>query len=70
MLHGTTGSGMVSRIGGSLMKKYDLLRSGDSIVRVLEVQGDRILVIDYIKRTMPTWVKYGGSGILLRVYQW
>lgn len=38
------------------MKKYDLLRSGDSIIRVLEVQGDRVLVIDCIKRTMPAWV--------------
>lgn len=39
------------------MKKYDLLRSGDSIIRVLEVQGDRVLVIDCIKRTMPLWVE-------------
>jgi len=39
------------------MKKYDLLRSGDTIIRVLEVQSDRILVIDCIKRTMPVWVE-------------
>ena len=39
------------------MKKYDLLRSGDSIIRVLEVQGDRVLIIDCIKRTMPVWVE-------------
>ena len=39
------------------MKKYDLLQSGDSIIRVLEVQGDRVLVIDCIKRTMPVWVE-------------
>ena len=39
------------------MKKYDLLRSGDSIIRVLEVQGDRVLVIDCTKRTMPVWVE-------------
>ena len=39
------------------MKKYDLLRSGDSIIRVLEVQADRVLVIDCIKRTMPVWVE-------------
>jgi len=38
------------------MKKYDLLRSGENIIRVLEVQADRVLVIDCIKRTMPTWV--------------
>ena len=46
--HGVTDWG-----GWSLMKKYDLLRSGDNIIRVLEVRGDRILVIDCIKRTMP-----------------
>ena len=39
------------------MKKYDLLRAGDSIIRVLEVQGDRVLIIDCIKRTMPVWVE-------------
>ena len=38
------------------MKKYDLLRSGSSIIRVLEVQGDRVLVIDCIKRTMSVWM--------------
>ena len=41
----------------SLMKKYDLLRSANSIIQALEVQGDRILVIDCIKRTMPVWGK-------------
>lgn len=39
------------------MKKYDLLRSGDSIIRVLEIQPDRVLVIDCIKMTMPVWVE-------------
>ena len=38
------------------MKKYDLLRSGDSIIRVLEIQDDRILVIDCIKHNMPVWI--------------
>lgn len=38
------------------MKKYELLQNSDNIVRVLEVRGDRILVIDCIKRTMPVWV--------------
>ena len=38
------------------MKKYDLLRSGENIIRVLEVRGDRVLVIDCIKRTIPVWV--------------
>ena len=46
-------------IGGwSLMKKYDLLRSGDSIIRVLDVQDDRIFVIDCLKQTMPVWRKF------------
>ena len=49
---------MELQIGGwSLMKKYDLLRSGDSIIRVLDVQDDRILVIDCMKQTMPVWVE-------------
>ena len=39
------------------MKKYDLLRSGDNIVRVLDFQDDRILMIDCIKRKMPVCVK-------------
>ncbi len=39
------------------MKKYDLLRSGDTIIRVLEVHGDRVLIIDCIRRTMPVWVE-------------
>ena len=39
------------------MKKYDLFQSGENIIRVLEVQGDRVLVIDCIKRTMPLWVE-------------
>ena len=39
------------------MKKYDLLRSGDFVIRVLEIRDDRILVIDCIKRTMPVWVE-------------
>lgn len=44
-------------IGGwSLMKKYDLLRSGDNIIRVLDIQDDRILMIECIKKTMPVWM--------------
>ena len=39
------------------MKKYDLLRNGDSIIRVLDIQSDRVLVIDCIKRTMPKWME-------------
>lgn len=39
------------------MKKFDLLRKDDRIIRVLEMKPDRVLVIDCIKRTMPVWVE-------------
>lgn len=38
------------------MRKYELLRYEDTILRVLEVEQDRVLVIDCIKETMPVWV--------------
>lgn len=38
------------------MKKYDLLRSGDSIIRMLDMEQDRVLVIDCIKHSMPVWM--------------
>ena len=41
-------------------KKYDLLRSGESIIRVLDVQQERVLVIDCINRKMPVWVEISG----------
>ena len=45
-------------IGGwLLMKKYDLLKNDKDIIRVLEIQQDRILIIDCIKKTMPVWVQ-------------
>ena len=37
------------------MQKNDLLRNGESIVRVLAVEGDRVLIIDCAKLTMPKW---------------
>jgi transposase InsO family protein len=39
------------------MKKHDLLKDGNNIIRVLEVMPDKILIIDCIKRTMPVWVE-------------
>lgn len=39
------------------MKKHDLLKDGNNIIRVLEIQPDKILMIDCIKRTMPVWVE-------------
>lgn len=38
------------------MKKYSLLKSDNNIIRVLEIQGNKILIIDCIKQTMPVWV--------------
>lgn len=40
------------------MKKYDLLKSGNNIIRVLEIKNDTILIIDCIKKTMPVWVEF------------
>lgn len=39
------------------MKKYDLFRNNDTIIRILEITPDRVLMIDCIKRTMPVWVE-------------
>lgn len=40
------------------MKRYELLRSGDSIIRVLDVQQERVFVIDCVKQTMPVWMEF------------
>ncbi len=37
------------------MDKNTLLRNGDWVVRVLYIDGDRRLVIDCCKMTMPRW---------------
>lgn len=37
------------------MKKNSLLRKDDSIIRVLDSQDNKILIIDCIKMTMPKW---------------
>ena len=39
------------------MKKNDLLKKDDKVIRVLELKEDRVLVIDCIKRTMPKWIE-------------
>lgn len=39
------------------MKKHDLLKDGNNIIRVLEIRPDKTLIIDCIKRTMPIWVE-------------
>ena len=37
------------------MKKNDLFRNGETIVRILAIEGDRLLLIDCIRLTMPKW---------------
>lgn len=39
------------------MKKNDLLKDGNNIIRILKIQPDKILIIDCIKKTMPVWVE-------------
>ena len=38
------------------MKKNSLWKSGEQIVRVLELKNEKVFVIDCVKRTMPYWV--------------
>lgn len=39
------------------MRTNNLIYYDDSIFRVLEIQNERILIIDCIKRTMPKWIE-------------
>lgn len=38
------------------MKKNDLLKTKEGIIRILEIQEDNTLVIDCMKRNMPFWI--------------
>lgn len=38
------------------MQKNELLKKDETIIRVLDIQGESALIIDCIKRTMPKWV--------------
>lgn len=38
------------------MKKNSLWKSGEQIVRVLELKNEKVFVIDCVKRAMPYWV--------------
>ena len=38
------------------MKKNDLYRKDDNVLRVIHVQKSQIMVIDCVKRTMPVWM--------------
>lgn len=45
-------------IGGLLpMKKNDLMRYGDNIIRVLKIKDDEVFIIDCAKKSMPRWIK-------------
>lgn len=39
------------------MLKYDLLKHENSIYRVLEIQEEKVLMIDCLKQTMPVWIR-------------
>ena len=39
------------------MNRYDLITGNGQILRILEIESDRILLIDCIKETMPVWVE-------------
>lgn len=38
------------------MQKNDLFRQDGSVFRILAIQGDSVLAIDCLKRTMPQWI--------------
>ena len=37
------------------MRKNDLIRTADSVLRILAIDKDRVLTIDCLKRNMPKW---------------
>lgn len=37
------------------MQKNDLIQTGDIVLRILTIDGDRVLAIDCLKRNMPKW---------------
>lgn len=39
------------------MQKNDLIRSDNMILRILSIDGDRVLAIDCLKRNMPKWYR-------------
>ncbi len=38
------------------MKKNELFRYGETILRIIDVKGENVFVIDCIKRNMPIWM--------------
>ena len=37
------------------MRKNDLIRTADSVLRILAIDKERVLTIDCLKRNMPKW---------------
>ena len=38
------------------MQKNDLLKCDDALVRILAIEGERVLIIDCVNPAMPRWV--------------
>ena len=49
------------------MKKNDLLKFENQIVRILSIKEDKVFVIDCVKKTVPRW-KSADEFPILRTY--
>lgn len=38
------------------MQKNELMKSGNSVIRVLQIKGDGVLVVDCMRKAMPLWM--------------
>lgn len=38
------------------MKNNDLMRNGNSVVRILDIENNKYLIIECMKKSMPKWV--------------
>ena len=45
------------------MQKNDLFRQDGSVFRILAIQGDSVLAIDCLKRTMPQWITLESAAL-------
>lgn len=48
------------------IRKNSLLRQDKTIVRILEIQNDKVFVIDCIRITMPTWIQLSSLNDYLK----
>ena len=39
------------------MKKNDLLKYGESIIRILEIKDESVLIVDCVHKAMPKWLQ-------------